>query len=71
MKKIISFLTLFSMCMGLFSGCGNSASSVALNIPDDKYRTFYEVFVYSFYDSNEDGIGDLKEIGRASCRERV
>lgn len=62
MKKIISFLTLFSMCMGLFSGCGNSASSVALNIPDDKYRTFYEVFVYSFYDSNEDGIGDLKGV---------
>ena len=31
-----------------------------LNMPDDKYRTFYEVFVYSFYDSNDDGIGDLK-----------
>lgn len=25
----------------------------------DKYRTFYEVFVYSFFDSNQDGIGDL------------
>lgn len=33
---------------------------IPLNIPDDKYRTFYEVFVYSFYDSNGDGIGDLK-----------
>lgn len=30
-----------------------------LNVPDDKYRTFYEVFVYSFYDSNGDGVGDL------------
>ena len=27
--------------------------------PDDNYRTWYEVFVYSFCDSNGDGIGDL------------
>ena len=26
---------------------------------DDKYRNFYEIFVYSFYDSNQDGIGDF------------
>lgn len=33
----------------------------AANIPmEDNYRTWYEVFVYSFYDSNGDGIGDLK-----------
>ena len=30
-------------------------------VPDktDKYRTFYEVFVYSYCDSDGDGIGDL------------
>ena len=28
--------------------------------PDDNYRTFYEVFVYSYCDSDGDGIGDLK-----------
>lgn len=34
----------------------------ALNIIDDKYRTTYEIFVYSFYDSNGDGIGDLQGV---------
>lgn len=32
----------------------------ASNVIDDKYRTFYEVFVYSFYDGNGDGVGDFK-----------
>lgn len=27
---------------------------------EDNYRTYYEVFVYSFFDSNGDGIGDLR-----------
>lgn len=30
-----------------------------LNIIDDNYRNYYEIFVYSFYDSDGDGIGDL------------
>ena len=34
--------------------------SIPLNIIDDNYRTYYEVFVYSFFDSNGDGIGDLQ-----------
>lgn len=35
-------------------------ASLPLEVIDDKYRTYYEVFVYSFYDSDKDGIGDLK-----------
>ena len=27
---------------------------------EENYRTYYEVFVYSFFDGNGDGIGDLK-----------
>ncbi|WP_029231708.1 alpha-amylase family glycosyl hydrolase [Butyrivibrio sp. VCB2006] len=33
-----------------------------LNIIEDKYRTTYEIFVYSFYDSDGDGIGDLQGV---------
>lgn len=33
-----------------------------LNIIDDNYRNVYEIFPYSFRDSNGDGIGDLQGI---------
>lgn len=33
-----------------------------LNIVDDNYRNYYEIFVYSFYDSDGDGIGDLNGV---------
>lgn len=33
-----------------------------LNIVDDNCRNYYEIFVYSFYDSNGDGIGDLNGV---------
>ena len=39
---------------------GDITDSIPLNIVDDNYRTYYEVFVYSFFDSNGDGIGDLQ-----------
>ena len=33
-----------------------------LNIIDDNYRNYYEIFVYSYYDTNGDGIGDINGV---------
>ena len=41
-----------------FAACGKEDDK--LNIIDDNNRNWYEVFVRSFYDSGDDGIGDLK-----------
>ena len=34
----------------------------SINIIDDNYANYYEIFVRSFYDSDNDGIGDLKGV---------
>ena len=48
------------MCL---TGCKtHPASDTVKSTADDNYRTTYEIFVYSFCDSNGDGTGDLNGI---------
>ena len=54
MKKIVTILL---MCLLLISCTNKNIDPI-----DDNYRVFYQIFVGSFSDSNNDGIGDLKGI---------
>lgn len=68
MKKIIAFVLLASIVVSsvVFCGCSNSYTDPTDGIETlastDKYRNYYEIFVGSFCDSNNDGIGDLQGI---------
>ncbi len=42
------------------ASCGSKIAEPEVHTIDDKYRTFYEVFVYSFADGDGDRIGDFK-----------
>ena len=60
--------------LALLSGCGgkgapapaadprDQALAAAAGAPDDGFRSWYEVFVWSFADSDGDGIGDLRGV---------
>lgn len=77
MKKLAKITALIIVAALLFlSSCdksGNNDDNDVLltgeynlfhevNIPNDKYRTFYQIFVGSFFDSNGNGKGDLNGI---------
>ena len=45
----------------MFAGCGGE-HELKENIVDDKYDNYYEIFVYSFYDSDGNGVGDFNGV---------
>ena len=63
MRKIALFLVVIMITL-LSSSCviGNNPPAAMVDPIDDNYRTFYQIFVGSFSDSNNDGIGDLRGI---------
>lgn len=48
--------------VGVSTETDNYKYEQELNIIDDNYRNYYEIFVYSFYDTDGDGIGDINGV---------
>ena len=61
-KKFLISNIAIALAVSMLAGCGKKDESEKLNIIDDNYRNYYEIYVHSFYDSNEDGIGDLNGV---------
>ena len=64
-QRILAALMLLALLASLFGCAGKGEESAAVTVVDpvsDNYRTFYQVFVGSFSDSNNDGIGDLRGV---------
>ncbi len=71
MRKTGCLLLVLVLLTGLCSGCADGKITKnkisydyeqELHIIDDNYRNYYEIFVYSFYDSDGNGIGDLQGV---------
>jgi alpha-amylase len=57
MKKVL--LTILILTISFVVGC---SSKKEVRIIEDNYKNYYEIFVRSFYDSDGNGIGDIKGV---------
>lgn len=60
-RRILSIALILMITLSLVS-CGGGKKNTASKSEGDNYRNFYEIFVYSFCDSDGDGIGDIKGV---------
>jgi glycosidase len=64
-KLLVAWLLAGLLAVCSLGGCGEKGpewlSREVVEI-DDNYRTWYEIFVYSFYDSDGDQVGDLQGV---------
>ena len=77
-KSIAVILSICMLCTSFLTACGENGTNAKvpenaleameqvnvqeLNIIEDNYRNVYEIFPYSFCDSNDDGVGDIQGI---------
>ena len=63
-RKSFALILAFVLLLGSLSSCAAEKGWRAreVTVIDDNYRTWYEVFVYSFCDSDGDQIGDIQGV---------
>ena len=63
MKKILSIILAVCMLAAVLAACGenngNSDGGIKAEASTDKYRNYYQVWIGSFCDSDDDGVGDI------------
>lgn len=65
LKKLIAIAMAAALCCGAMAACtgGEQKNETPKAVQStDNYRNFYQIFMYSFCDSNDDGVGDFKGI---------